>query len=714
MYQGKTLKLDSIGDGLVELQFNAESGSVNVFNARTVSELGEALDVLEASKSIAGLLVTSGKKGFIAGADITEFERAFSGDKQYVRGFLHPNNVNFNRLEDLAFPTVAAINGFALGGGFELCLACDYRVAESGARLGFPEVGLGILPGWGGTVRAPRLAGFENGGGWVLSGRPEKAGKALEVGLVDAVAEAGDARAEALKLLNDIVAGNGDYQRKRTPKLAPMPAEGLEEAQAALEKAIAGKSPDHHPAPHKALEAMVKGAPLDRDGALEVEFDAFYELSQTPQCRALVGMFLADQYLASVARDYAGRAQKSVERMAVLGAGTMGGGIAFQNALKGIPVLMKDINEKSLELGMDEARQLLGKRVKRGALKEADAEKVLARITPSLEYGAIADCDVIIEAVVENEKVKKNVLSEVEALVPDTTVLASNTSSILIGDLAGALKRPENFCGMHFFNPVHAMPLVEVVKGPATGEATVATAVSQALAMGKKPIVVKDCPGFLVNRTLFPYFAGFNLLIRDGADFRQIDRVMEEWGWPMGPAYLLDVIGIDVAVHAADVVARGFPDRLELDFKSAMQLMHDEQRFGQKNGVGFYRYDRDENGRHQRRDDAETDRLLDSIRSPVREFDRDEIVARMMIPMATEMARCLDEQVVASPREADVALIYGLGFPSFRGGVFRWMDEVGLERFCDLADGLSQLGKLYEPTESMRRMASEGKNYHSR
>ncbi|MFA5495921.1 MAG: fatty acid oxidation complex subunit alpha FadB [Porticoccaceae bacterium] len=714
MFQGKTLRIQKIDDGFVELRFDNAEKPVNVFNKETVAEFGAALAVLEKAADITGLLLSSGKKVFIAGADITEFESAFAASKEQLREFLWVNNANFNRLEALPFPVVAAVNGFALGGGFELCLACDYRVLASGAQVGFPETGLGILPGWGGTVRAPRIAGFVAAAEWIASGAQYRAQNAVDSGLADAVVEPDALIAESLALLRRCVAGELDYRQRRQAKLSAYGAadDGFAATVAAVREQVVKKAGKHYPAPLAAVDAMAGVAALTRDQALAGEFEAFYTLSKTPQARALIGNFLGDQKLAAVARRHAANSPVPASRVAVLGAGIMGGGIAFQNALKGFQVMMKDINQQALDLGMNEARSLLNKRVERGAMTAEAAAAVLERIQPTLDYSGINQCEMVIEAVVEKESVKQAVLAEVEKLVPATTVLASNTSSILISSIATALDRPENFCGLHFFNPVHAMPLVEVVKGEKTSEQSVSQGVAHVLGMGKKAVVVKDCNGFLVNRVLFPYFAGFNLLMRDGADFEQVDRVMEDWGWPMGPAYLLDVIGIDVAVHAADVVAEGYPDRLTMNFTQASHLMYLNQRFGQKNGKGFYRYERDDKGKTTKAADEEAWRLLEPHVAARRVFSDEEIIARMMIPMATEMARCLDEGIVGSPAEGDMALLYGIGFPRFRGGVLRWLDEVGMAAFCEMAERYRELGGLYRPTPSMVARADSGKRYY--
>ncbi|MGI9294352.1 MAG: 3-hydroxyacyl-CoA dehydrogenase family protein, partial [Pseudomonadales bacterium] len=285
--------------------------------------------------------------------------------------------------------------------------------------------------------------------------------------------------------------------------------------------------------------------------------------------------------------------------------------------------------------------------------------------------------------------------------------------TISITFLAEALKRPQDFCGMHFFNPVHAMPLVEVIRGEKSSDAAIAKTVAYATAMGKKPIVVNDCPGFLVNRVLFPYFAGFAGLVQQGADFQQVDRVMEKWGMPMGPAYLSDVIGTDTGVHAADVMAEGFPDRMQRVFKDATQIMFENERYGQKNGKGFYNYEPDKKGRISKTPTDESYALLKPHVEASKDYDAEEIIARTMVPMCTEMARCVEEKIVETPAEADMALIYGIGFPVFRGGVFRWMDSIGLQAFCEMADKYVDLGKIYEPTPTQREMAAAGKKYYA-
>lgn len=715
MFQGNMLSLQPLKGGFVELHFDAQKGSVNVFNQATLKELLEALNALQSQTDVKGLLLTSGKSVFVAGADITEFGDAFKASESERRRFLGLANDAFNTIESLPFPTLVAINGFALGGGFEVCLACDFRVMSSKAQVGLPETTLGIMPGWGGTVRLPRLIGFDNAAEWIAGGKHKRAADALKDGVVDAVVEPELLHDEALKMLMRAAEGELPYESRREQKQSPLKMNEIELGMSVhtSRDAVLAKAGTNYPAPLAAIEVLAKAAEMSRDEALEVEFQAFSDLTQTPQCRALVGMFLNDQYISGQAKQYAKKATKTIGHATALGAGIMGGGIAYQNAVKGFPVMMKDINLASLDLGMNEANKLLAKRVERGQMKPLDAGTVLSRIMPTLSYDGIENTDIVIEAVVENVKVKSMVLPDVESRLREDAILASNTSTISIDLLAGNLKRPENFCGMHFFNPVHAMPLVEVIRGSKTSEETLAAVVAHAQAMGKKPIVVNDCPGFLVNRVLFPAVFGFDMMIVNGADFQRIDKVMEAWGWPMGPAYLMDVVGIDTAVHCFPTMVEGYPERMgDLCQVSPTRMLFENERLGQKNGKGFYVYQKDKRGKPGKFVDESVAELFKPVISAYHQLSDEDIVARYMVPMCIELAHCLEEGIVGSHAEADMAVVYGLGFPAFRGGVFRWMDELGLDRFCEMADKFSSLGKLYEPTARMREMAANGESYY--
>ena len=712
IYEGKAITVNMIEGGIAELKFDLQGDSVNKFNRVTLEDLQAAVAAVQGNSDVKGVLVTSGKDVFIVGADITEFGDAFKKSEEDIAAWVAQANVIFNAFEDLPVPTLTAINGIALGGGFEMCLASDLRVMSDKAKVGLPEVKLGLMPGFGGTVRLPRVIGADNAIEWICMGGENKPEKALKDGAVDAVVAADKLRDAAIAMLQSAIAGELNWQARREEKKAKLKLNAME-SMMVFETAkgfVAGQTKGQYPAPIEAIKTMQKAAGQGRDKALEAEAKGFAKLAKTTESQALIGLFMNDQLLKKKAKVY-GKTAKATKKAAVLGAGIMGGGIAFQSALKGTPIMMKDIAEAGIELGLSEANKLLAKRVERNKMKPLQMGEVLNRIRPTLSYAEFGDVDTVVEAVVENPKVKKMVLAELEDNVREDTIITSNTSTISIDLLAADLKRPENFLGMHFFNPVHMMPLVEVIRGKKTSEEAVATVVAYATAMGKTPIVVNDCPGFLVNRVLFPYFAGFAGLLRDGADFQAVDKVMEKFGFPMGPAYLLDVVGIDTGVHANEVMAEGFPDRMKADFKSAMEVMYENKRYGQKNGVGFYKYETDKKGKPKKVVDQATYDLIAPVVAERKEFDAEEIIARCMIPMCIEIARCLEEGIVDTPNEADMGLIFGIGFPPFRGGACRYMDTVGMANFVALCDKFASLGNLYKPTDRMREMAANGESY---
>ncbi|MFQ3189411.1 MAG: 3-hydroxyacyl-CoA dehydrogenase/enoyl-CoA hydratase/3-hydroxybutyryl-CoA epimerase [Paraglaciecola sp.] len=713
IYEGKSLTVNLLQDGIAELVFDAQ-GSVNKFDRQTVADLDAATQALVAHPEVKGLLVRSAKSTFIVGADITEFTELFDMPNEEVLAWVGKTSQVFDRFEDLPFPSIAAVNGFALGGGCEMTLVCDFRVADTTASLGLPEVKLGLMPGFGGTVRLPRLIGADNALEWMTTGRDRKAVKALSEGAIDAVVAPEKLTEAAISMLKDAIAGDFDWQTRRAEKKAPLTL-NQNEAMMSFSTAkamVAAQAGKHYPAPHMMVETISKAAGLDRDGALKLENQGFTKLAKTDAAKAQVGIFLADQLVKGKGKKQAKAAKKEIKLTAVLGAGIMGGGIAYQSAVKGTPVIMKDINQAALDLGLKEAATILGKGMQRGKVNAATMASTLNSIVPTLEYSAIKDVDLVIEAVVENPKVKGIVLAETEQHVPDDAIICSNTSTISINLLAKSLKKPERFCGMHFFNPVHKMPLVEIIRGEKTSEDTISAVVAATLKMGKTPIVVNDCPGFLVNRVLFPYFAGFSRLVMDGADFVAVDKVMEKiFGWPMGPAYLLDVVGMDTSDHASSVMADGIPERMQKIANDPVTLLYNANRLGQKNGKGFYNFSLDKRGRPAKVAAPEAYELFAPHCAAKRDFDKDEIIARVMIPMANEAIRCLEEGIVASAAEADMALLYGLGFPPFKGGIFRFIETMGLANFVALADKYADLGPVYQISDGVREMAASNKSY---
>lgn len=714
-YQGQAIECLPLDEGLAELRFDLKGDSVNKFNTATLKELREAVDGLKSTPGIRGLLVTSAKDVFIVGADVTEFLSHFKRSEEELVGWLLDVDRIFNDVEDLPFPTVVAINGFALGGGMEFCLSTSYRLMSAETKIGLPETKLGIFPGWGGTVRLSRVCGADNAIEWIAGGEQWGAADALKIGAVDGVVAPADLRESALSVLKDAVDGKLDWKARRLEKVSPLKLDRIEAGMVfEVSKAfVAGKAGPNYPSPVAAIDVMQKGAGLGRDEALKIEAATFAKIAKTPTAHSLVSVFLGDQLVKKISKK-ASKEARPVKMGAVLGAGIMGGGISYQSASRGVPVVMKDIAQKQLELGMGEAVKLLDKQVERGKLTTAKMAQTVAAIKPTLTYGDFGAVDFVVEAVIENERIKKTVLAEVEGAIREDAILASNTSTISITLLADALKRPENFCGMHFFNPVPRMPLVEVIRGAKSSPAAIATAVAYAQAMGKTPIVVKDCAGFFVNRVLFPYFDGFEKLLLDGVDFKRIDKVMEKFGWPMGPALLLDVVGIDTGHHAGAVMKAAFPDRMGHDGRTPMDVMFENSRFGQKNGKGFYVYTPQKKGPPKKDVDPEVEGLLKAVQPGApKEVTDQEIIDRMMLPMLLESSRCLEEGIVGTPVEADIALVYGLGFPPFRGGIFRYADSVGTSNLVAAAEKYSALGKLYAPTQQLLDLAKAGKTFRA-
>jgi 3-hydroxyacyl-CoA dehydrogenase/enoyl-CoA hydratase/3-hydroxybutyryl-CoA epimerase/enoyl-CoA isomerase len=712
IYQGDGITVKERENELAELVFDLAGESVNKFNQAMLNELKEAVAVLAGSR-IKGLLVTSAKDSFIVGADITEFLAWFDQSEEQVIADITAANDIFSAFEDLPFPTVAAINGACLGGGFEMALACDYRVMSTTAKVGLPEVKLGIFPGFGGTVRLSRIIGADNAIEWIASGSEKPADQALKDGGVDAVSESGSVNEDAYRLLERIASGELAYQVRRAEKKGALklsPIEGMMVFETA-KGFVAAKAGKHYPSPVAAIKTMQKHAGLERDKALAVEAKGFAKMAKTSVAKNLIGLFLNDQKVKKIARKHACQVQ-DLKQAAVLGAGIMGGGIAYQSAYKGTPILMKDINEEGIQLGLKEASKLLVKAVDRNKMNVGRMAETLCKIRPALSYGDFNTVDVCIEAVVENPEVKKSVLAEAERHLKDDAVLASNTSTISITQLATALQRPENFCGMHFFNPVHRMPLVEVIRGEKTSDRAVAAVVSYALKMGKTPVVVNDCPGFLINRILFPYFGGFASLLNDGVNFERIDKLLEQFGWPMGPAYLMDVVGIDTGVHAQKVMSAGFPDRMAYDYKTAMDAMFESQRLGQKNGLGFYKYSVDKKGKPKKEADQDAHVLVSQVAQNKVDIADEDIVNRMMIPMCLETVRCLEDGIVASVEEADLGLIYGLGFPPFLGGALKYIDDLGVDNFVSLCQKFEHLGPLYKVTNRLLDMAKTNQKFY--
>lgn len=717
MFQGQYFQLVPRNQ-FAELVFDSQADSVNTLTQAALEELEQAVSIIEGSK-ISGLIIRSGKALFSAGADVKAFRSLFTEGDAAVETYLSWVHSIYNRLEALAIPKVALINGVAAGGGVELCLLAEYRLGTPDIKVSLPEVKLGIMPGWGGMTRLPRLLGLDTSLQWLTTGKTFKADKALAHHFLDGVIDAKqfDPLAQAEALLESCLDGELDWQARQAEKRAPLTLSQYE-LQMSINVArgmvaqVAGK---HYPAPQIMLDVIQDAASGELSDALAIERRGVIACINSGVADALVSFFLSDMAVKAktkkIAKQTADKA--AINEVGVIGAGIMGGGIAFVTAERGMDVVMKDINKAGLALGLSEANKLLAKQVEKGWKTPIEMGEILNRITPTLLDDSLATTDLLIEAVVENPVVKAKVLAGLELVSPNA-IIASNTSTLEITGLAKSLQRPENFCGIHFFNPVHKMSLVEVIRGELTSDETMSRAVSYVQKLGKTPIVVNDCAGFLVNRCLTPYFHAFNQLILDGGKISAIDKVMSNgFGWPMGPALLLDVIGLDTAAHCIDVMAEAFPERMAKPVTNLIQTLVSHKHYGQKSHQGFYLHSVDKRGRIVPSNCSESNELVASLSKDAVDFDEQTITMRMMLPMMFEAIRCLDEGVVATAQEADVALVYGTGFPPFRGGIFYYMDQIGVQGLLDLAKQYQTLGPLYSAPASLIERAKTNRKFYA-
>ncbi|MZI93852.1 fatty acid oxidation complex subunit alpha FadB [Vibrio sp. CAIM 722] len=714
LYQTSNLYLKARDNHIVELCFSSKS-SVNKLDLQTLQHLDEALDILHQHKTVKGLIITTDKDSFIVGADITQFLSLFTQPEEVLSYWLVYANSVFNKLEDLPFPTISALTGHVLGGGCECVLTTDFRVGDTTTNIGLPETKLGIIPGFGGTVRLPRLIGPDSAMEAITQARTYSAYEALKIGILDAVTTPEHLFTSALTTLNEAISHKLDWKKKRTVKLSPL---ALNHTEQLLSFTIANslvtqKAGAHYSAPKTAVSVIQQAAQCHRPNALEIERNAFIKLTQTPQAHALIGIFLNDQSVKTKARRMCSAQITEPSHIGVVGAGIMGGGIAYQAASHNNTVQLKDINQEALNIGLAHSAKLLKTQWKRGKIDENRQADVLNKITASLSYDTFDNVDTVIEAVVENANIKSAVLKEIESHVSTDTIITSNTSTIPIEQLALSLNRPERFCGMHFFNPVHKMPLVEIIRGKQTNEATINQIVSLALQLNKSPIVVNDCPGFFVNRVLFPYLMAFRLLLKDGIDFVLIDKVMEqEFGWPMGPAWLLDIVGIDTAYHAQTVMNQGYPDRFKEIKDDVVALLFERQWLGNKTQQGFYCYSTDKKGHPIKQPNPELIELL-STQPHNKDHNEQMIIDRMMIPMINESILCLEQNIISTAEEIDMALVYGLGFPPFRGGPCRYLETIGIDNYLRSTQPYQHLGPLYIPPNHLIQMNKSGKTFYS-
>jgi len=697
------LQLSFGADGIATLTLDRQGSSANIFDVGALEELDAHLATLETRSDVKGLLIVSAKpKIFIAGADLNSFAGASVEKLGEIVGLGHRI---FTRLERLPFPSAAAINGVCLGGGCELALACDWRVGslDKSTKIGLPETQLGILPAWGGSVRLPRLVGLPQALGVILTGKQLVAQQAQKIGLVDDVAQPEYVVAAARKLL-----ARGKRPTPTPPDLMSSVALRPIVAMKARRDVLA-KTRGHYPAPLKALDVAVAalGQPLEVGLALEKQ--AFLELVATPQCRSLMSIFFLQERakklkLPDAAANGAGR---PVKRVAVIGAGVMGAGIAQWSAARGYPTLLKDVAPAALAKGLKSAEKIFQDGVKRKKLTPAEATAGLDRITATSDDVPLQNVDLVIEAALEKLDVKQAIFRQLESRAAPHTVLATNTSALSIDAIASGLADPGRVVGIHYFNPVHRMQLVEIVRGPRTSPAALDTALSYVKAIGKLPVLVKDSPGFLVNRILLPYMVEAVRLFAEGVAPERLDRVMLDFGMPMGPARLCDEVGLDVAQH----VAVDLQNRLAkpVPINDTLAKMIARGWLGKKSGTGFYVFPSEKGAKEQ------PNPALAEFQSPGLGAKQDDatLLDRMVLVMINEAARVLEEGVVAAPEDVDFGMIFGTGWAPFRGGPLRYADTRGV------ADVVGQLQKLqtdvaphFAPCGMLSHMASSRSRFY--
>jgi len=700
----KYLRHEILDDGIVLLTFDRPDSTANIFDQPTFDELNEELHFLETEKSIGGLIIRSAKpKIFIAGADLKGFTRDRNAAR--IAFLIEQGQKTFERISRLPFVTVAAIHGVALGGGFEIALACDYRVASSdpATKVGLPETQLGVLPAWGGSTRLPRLIGFQKALDAILTGRQFPAKLAAKLGMVDAVAYPERIVALATGLIQK------SKGKKRTPGQFVVNRPPISRfIKAEAEKTVLTKTRGNYPAPLKALEVTFASLTLPHEQSLANEKEKVLELALGAEARNLIQVFFLQERAKKLKTDLGESSVlpiKSVRKSMVIGAGVMGAGIAQWLSARGIRVLLRDVDPSRLAQGMQSIDKLNRDGVRRHIFSENEARNVSDRIVPVYEDVPLRDIDLVIEAAVEELQLKQKIFAALEPKVSSQIVLASNTSALSIDAIASSLQQPERVVGIHFFNPVHRMQLVEIVHGPKTSAPTVEAAIRFVKSLGKLPVLVRDSPGFLVNRILLPYMVESVRLFREGHQLANIDRLMLDFGMPMGPLRLTDEVGLDVAMHVARELESRLPYLGPLD--DTLDRMIAKGSLGRKSGKGFYRY-------AGGKESANPELGGFQPAEPTVQNEGD-LRDRLVLIMVNEAARTLEEKVVEAPEDVDFGMIMGTGWAPFRGGPLHFADTLGVATVVSRLNNLRErIGTRFAPCSLLSTMAEKGETFYPR
>ncbi len=689
--------------------FDAPDSKVNVLNSAVIVAFDKILDELK-PKSLKAVVISSAKKDiFIAGADIKEIENITEIPDGKVKAQAGQNV--FNKLEDLPYPSVAVIDGAALGGGCELALACRYRIAtfSDKVRIGLPEVNLGFVPGFGGTYRLPKLVGLQGALKIILSGNPVNATAALKMGLVDRLYPQKDLNVRVVEFVEEIFPKPEGRIFKR-PLLKGI--DGFIENTSFGHSIVFKKSRQEvlkatkgfYPAPLKALDVISQTLGIRREQALDIESSAFATLAVTSISKNLVKVFyLTEKFKKLTVPNAEGITPMPIYKAGVIGAGIMGGGIAQLLSNRGVFVRLKDINLDAVAKGFKAAYDVYAQALKRRRMKPHEVQAKMAMITGTLDYSGFNSADIVIEAVVENMDIKKKVFADLSSKTKASAILASNTSSLSVSDMASVVADPSRVVGFHFFNPVHRMPLLEIIKAKQTSPHTVVSALEFAKKLGKLPIVVEDAPGFLVNRILLGYINEAGRLLEEGGSIEEIDRIMVDFGMPMGPFTLSDEVGLDVGVKVLHILESGLGAR----FKpcAIFEDVYAKKLLGKKSGQGFYVYGK------TRTVNPEINKMIKSKGT----YQRDEALKRMVYVMVNEAAMCLQERVIDGPDTVDLGMIMGTGFPPFYGGLLRYADSIGVGEIVKTLEGFEARFKdgRFKPSKYLLDIQSKGKGFHS-
>jgi 3-hydroxyacyl-CoA dehydrogenase/enoyl-CoA hydratase/3-hydroxybutyryl-CoA epimerase len=710
MSMEKTFNLARRDDGIAILTMDVPGETMNTLRAEFGPEISEILTEIKADSSIKGLVVISGKAdSFVAGADITMLAACKS--EEQAKALSQQGHVVFSELEGLSIPVVAAINGACLGGGLELALACHLRVCSDGKKtmLGVPEVQLGLLPGGGGTQRLPRLVGIAAALDMMLTGKQVRPKQALKMGLIN------DVVPNSILLVTAIELAKKGKQAAKPPVQSKI-NQFLESTSFTRDimfdqarKQVMKKTQGNYPAPAKIIDCVRQGMNKGMVKGLEVEATHFANLVMSKESAALRGLFFATTEMKKET-GAAGAVPRKVKKVMVLGGGLMGGGIASVTTTKAkIPARVKDISEQGLSNALSYAYKLLDKGVKRRHMTPIARDNIMALMTTTTEYTGIKDADIVVEAVFEDLALKHKMVQDVERECGENTIFASNTSSLPIGQIAAAASRPENVIGLHYFSPVEKMPLVEVIAHKTTSPETIATTVAFARKQGKTPIVVQDGAGFYVNRILALYMNEAAQLLLEGQRVEHLDRALVKFGFPVGPMTLLDEVGIDVGAKISPILEKELGDRFKAP--AAFDKLLADDRKGRKNGKGFYQYG--PKAKKAKLVDESVYKVLDILIASNKEAK--DVAERCTIQMLNEAVRCLEEGIIASARDGDIGAIFGIGFPPFLGGPFRYIDTLGASNLVATLLGYQSLyGDRFAPCDTLVKMASDGSQFYKK